>query len=74
MAQRNTLDMMCDVLKLTVYEGRAPIMQKAFLSYSDAENWLSILKENGLVEFNKAGRTYKITEKDKEFLKSNCFP
>ncbi len=42
---------------------RTRIMYKAFLSFSQLKEYLSMLLENGLVEYEEGTRHYKTTEK-----------
>ena len=44
------------------------IMYKAFLSYSQLQEYLSVLEENGLLAHDKGEQLYKTTEKGKRFL------
>lgn len=44
------------------------IMYKAFLSYSQLQEYLSVLEENGLLAHDKGEQLYKTTEKGKHFL------
>jgi predicted transcriptional regulator len=50
---------------------RTKIMYKAFLSYSQLKEYLSILVENNLLESQEGTQTYKTTKKDLIFLKMN---
>ena len=50
---------------------RTKIMYKAFLSYSQLKEYLSILVENNLLESQEGTQTYKTTEKGLNFLKMN---
>ena len=45
------------------------IMYKAFLSYAQLREYLSVLIENNLLEFLEGSQTYKTTEKGLNFLK-----
>ncbi len=45
------------------------IMYKAFLSYAQLREYLSVLIENNLLEFLEGSQTYKTTEKGFNFLK-----
>ena len=45
------------------------IMYKAFLSYAQLKEYLSVLIENNLLEFLEGSQTYKTTEKGFNFLK-----
>ena len=50
---------------------RTKIMYKAFLSYSQIKEYLSILVENNLLESQEGTQTYKTTKKGLIFLKMN---
>ena len=57
---------------LDAANGRATktkIMYKAFLSYGQLKEYLSVLIENNLVEYVDGTRTFKTTEKGLNFLK-----
>jgi predicted transcriptional regulator len=45
------------------------IMYKAFLSYAQLREYLSILVENNLIEYLEGMQTYKTTEKGLNLLK-----
>lgn len=45
------------------------IMYKAFLSYAQLKEYLSVLEENGLLAYDKSEQTYRTTEKGTHFLK-----
>ena len=45
------------------------IMYKAFLSYAQLKEYLSVLIENNLIEYLEGSQTYKTTEKGFNFLK-----
>ena len=45
------------------------IMYKAFLSYAQLREYLSVLIENNLLEYLEGSQTYKTTEKGLSFLK-----
>jgi len=45
------------------------IMYKAFLSYAQLKEYLSVLIENNLLEYLDGSQTYKTTEKGLNFLK-----
>jgi len=45
------------------------IMYKAFLSYAQLKEYLSVLIENNLLEYLEGAQTYKTTEKGFNFLK-----
>jgi predicted transcriptional regulator len=47
------------------------IMYKAFLSYTQLKEYLSVLIENNLLEYIEGTQTYKTTEKGLNYLKMN---
>jgi predicted transcriptional regulator len=57
---------------LDAANGRATktkIMYKAFLSYAQLKEYLSILTENNLIEYLDGTQTFKTTEKGLNYLK-----
>jgi predicted transcriptional regulator len=57
---------------LDAANGRATktkIMYKAFLSYAQLKEYLSVLIENNLLEYLEGTKTYKTTEKGLNYLK-----
>ena len=48
---------------------KTKIMYKAFLSYAQLREYLSVLIENNLLEYLDGTQTYKTTEKGLYFLK-----
>ena len=48
---------------------KTKIMYVAFLSYNQLKEYLSVLKENSLIEYNEGTQTYKTTEKGLNYLK-----
>ncbi len=48
---------------------KTKIMYKAFLSYAQLREYLSVLIENNLIEYIEGLQTYKTTEKGINFLK-----
>ena len=48
---------------------KTKIMYKAFLSYAQLKEYLSVLIENNLLEYLEGVQTYKTTEKGFNFLK-----
>ena len=49
---------------------KTKIMYKAYLSYAQLKEYLSVLVENGLLDFEKGSQTYKTTPKGMLFLKT----
>lgn len=49
---------------------RTKIMYKAYLSYAQLKEYLSVLVENALLEYEKGTQTYKTTSKGLQFLKT----
>ena len=45
------------------------IMYKAFLSYAQLKEYLSVLAENGLIVYREGDRLYETTDKGRRFLK-----
>jgi predicted transcriptional regulator len=48
---------------------KTKIMYKAFLSYAQLKEYLSVLVENGLLEYVEGEQVYKTTDKGNRFLK-----
>lgn len=48
---------------------KTKIMYKAFLSYAQLKEYLSVLIANGLVEYIEVEQIYKTTDKGNRFLK-----
>ncbi len=48
---------------------KTKIMYKAFLSYAQLREYLSVLIENNLIEYIEGSQTYKTTEKGLNFSK-----
>ena len=48
---------------------KTKIMYKAFLSYAQLKEYLSVLIENNLLEYLEGSQTYKTTEKGLNLLK-----
>jgi predicted transcriptional regulator len=48
---------------------KTKIMYRAFLSYNQLREYLSVLIENNLIEYLEGTQTYKTTEKGLNFLK-----
>jgi predicted transcriptional regulator len=50
---------------------KTKIMYDAYLSFSQLKDYLAVLQENGLLEYNAEEKIYKTTRKGTEFLVSN---
>ncbi|MDQ3835308.1 MAG: winged helix-turn-helix domain-containing protein [Thermoproteota archaeon] len=48
---------------------KTKIMYKAFLSYAQLKEYLTVLIENGLLEYIEGEQIYRTTEKGNRFLK-----
>jgi predicted transcriptional regulator len=48
---------------------KTKIMYKAFLSYAQLKEYLTVLIENGLLQYIEGEQMYKTTEKGNRFLK-----
>ena len=48
---------------------KTKIMYKAFLSYAQLKEYLSVLRENNLIEYLEGTQTFKTTEKGLNYLK-----
>ena len=48
---------------------KTKIMYKAFLSYAQLKEYLSVLIENNLIDYEKETNSYKTTEKGHRFMK-----
>jgi predicted transcriptional regulator len=47
---------------------KTKIMYKAFLSYAQLKEYITMLVDNGLLEYNSAEQTYKTSPKGLKFL------
>ena len=70
MKYRSRTDIAAAILEISL-EGaiKTKIMYKAFLSYAQLREYLSVLIENTLLEYLEGSQTYKTTEKGLNFLK-----
>ena len=67
---RNRIEIICQILE--VANGgvtKTKIMYKAFLSYAQLKEYLTVLIENGLLEYIEGEQIYRTTEKGNRFLK-----
>jgi predicted transcriptional regulator len=49
---------------------KTKIMYKAYLSYAQLKEYLSVMTHNELLEHNEAERQYRTTEKGRRFLRA----
>ena len=49
---------------------KTKIMYSAYLSYAQLKEYLSVLLENGLIEYQQGEQKYKTTAKGLQFLKT----
>ncbi|TLY06490.1 MAG: hypothetical protein E6K85_10620 [Thaumarchaeota archaeon] len=70
MKYRSRTDIVTKILDAAGPHGtnKTKIMYKAFLSYAQLREYLSILIANGLLEENVAEKLYKLTEKGTKFM------
>jgi|SRR5438270_2556266 len=70
MKYRSRTEIVSAMLSTTNGSGttKTKIMYKAFLSYSQLKEYLSILVQNGLLSFDSVSQTYKTTPKGLKFL------
>ena len=71
MKYRSRTDIAAAILEIAL-EGaiKTKIMYKAFLSFPQLKEYLSVLQEKGLLEYAAAEREYHTTDKGKHFLKA----
>ena len=71
MKYRSRTEIVCNILDATNGGGetKTKIMYTAFLSYGQLNEYLSILIENNLIEYNDGTQKFKTTEKGFNFLK-----
>lgn len=71
MKYRSRTEIVEGILKAAYDETtKTKIMYKAFLSYSQLKEYLSVLVENGLLDFNEAELRYKTSSKGRRFLET----
>jgi predicted transcriptional regulator len=71
MKYRSRTEIVCNILDAANGGGiiKTKIMYKAFLSYAQLNEYLSILIENNLIEYLDGTKTFKTTEKGLNYLK-----
>ncbi len=71
MKYRSRTDIVSQILESASERAtKTRIMYKAYLSYAQLKEYIAVLVENGLLEFEKGGQTYKTTGKGLVFLKT----
>jgi predicted transcriptional regulator len=71
MRQRSRTDIIGDILDAaneTSGVGKTKMMYKAFLSYAQLKEYLPVLTENRLLDFDEDAQTFKTTERGLKFL------
>ena len=72
MKYRSRSDIITSILQAAIDgNSKTKIMYDAYLSFSQLKDYLAVLQENGLLEYNAEEKNYKTTRKGAEFLKSN---
>jgi predicted transcriptional regulator len=71
MKYRSRTDIVSQILDAAIGGStKTRIMYKAYLSYAQLKEYLSILVENGLLEYEETEEKYKTTEKGMKFIKA----
>ena len=69
---RSRTEIMCDILQSARSDGngagKTKIMYNAFLSYNQLKEYLTILIDNGLLQYDIGNQRFRITEKGLSFL------
>jgi predicted transcriptional regulator len=67
---RSRTDIAAAILEIAVDGAiKTKIMYKAFLSFPQLKEYLSVLEEKGLLDYVPTDREYRTTEKGRQFLK-----
>jgi predicted transcriptional regulator len=70
MKYRSRTEIVCNILDATNGGAtKTKIMYAAFLSYAQLKEYLSVLIDNSLLEYNNGTQTFKTTEKGLNYLK-----
>ncbi len=71
MRYRSRTELISQILEAATGSGitKTRLMYKAFLSYQQLKEYLRILIENGLIEYDQPNQLYKTTDKGHKFLK-----
>jgi predicted transcriptional regulator len=68
---RSRTDIVTNILEAAMNGStKTKIMYNAYLSFAQLKEYLVVIQESGLIEFDKETKTYKTTNKGVEFLKS----
>jgi predicted transcriptional regulator len=74
MKNRSNTDIVAQILQVandnTHKITKTRIMYKAFLSYGQLKEYLNLLIENNLLEYQQNSKTFKITQKGIEFIET----
>ena len=70
MKYRDRVEILALILEIANGNSVRPtkIMHKTYLSHSHLKKYLFLLLENGLLEYQQAGQTYRTTDKGIQFL------
>jgi len=69
---RSRTDIVAAILKSATQEegsGMTRIMYNSFISFNQIKEYLTLLDQNGLLEYHEGNRKYKTTKKGNRFLK-----
>ena len=70
MKYRSRTDIAAAILEIALDGAiKTKIMYKAFLSFPQLKEYLSVLQEKGLLEFLATDHEYRTTDKGRQFLK-----
>ena len=70
MKYRSRTDIAAAILEIALDGAiKTKIMYKAFLSFPQLKDYLSVLQERGLLNYNESEHEYHTTERGKDFLK-----
>ena len=70
MKYRSRTEIVCNILEAANGGiSKTKIMYTAFLSYAQLKEYISILVDNNLIEYNDGTQTFKTTEKGLNYLK-----
>ena len=71
MRYRSRTDIISQILDATNGGvSKTKIMYKAYLSYAQLKEYLSVMLENGLIEHERETNTFRTTEKGRAFIKA----